>query len=160
MAHVLIVEDEMGIRLSLKIFLEEAGHTVHTAENANEALGMAAALATLQEFKEKNVPAHMYKVGQRLIDGLNNICQNHKMDGVAAYGDPVASMPRLTWKKGKVLFDNEEQNYFFAQCYRYGLFFHRWHVAFVNYSHKNRDIDEALDICDFAMARTKRKFRK
>ena len=40
------------------------------------------------------------------------------------------------------------------------MFFHSWHVAFVNYSHKNKDIDEALDICNFAMAKTKRKFSK
>ncbi len=48
----------------------------------------------------------------------------------------------------------------FQECVRYGLFFSPWHVAFVNYSHKNKDIDRALEICDFAMAKTKKKWRK
>ena len=140
-------------------YMKRMPETPNSGTFAGEGVGLTAALATLREFKEKNVPGHMAKVGKRLIDGLNEICENHKMDGVAAYGDPVAAMPRLTWKKGEVLFENEEQNHFFALCYQYGLFFHRWHVAFVNYSHKNKDIDEALDICDFAMAKTKKKFR-
>lgn len=48
--------------------------------------------------------------------------------------------------------------YFFGECIRYGLYFSRWHVAFVNYSHKEKDIDEALDICDFVMGKVKDKF--
>ena len=38
MAQILIVDDEKGIRASLKAFLREDGHEVLTAENANEAL--------------------------------------------------------------------------------------------------------------------------
>jgi glutamate-1-semialdehyde aminotransferase len=49
-------------------------------------------------------------------------------------------------------------NYFFSECIRHGLFLSAWHVGFVNYSHHNKDIDEALDICDFVMAKTKKHF--
>ena len=45
------------------------------------------------------------------------------------------------------------------ECFRYGLFFCPWHIAFVNYSHKRRDIDEVLGICDLAMARTKKRIK-
>ena len=139
-------------------YMEYMPKTPNSGTFASEALSLTAGLATLKEFKEKNVPAHMAEMGQRLINGLNEIVAIHKMEGPIAYGDPVPAMPLLTWEEGKILYDNEAQNYFFSQCYRYGLFFHKWHVAFVNYSHKKKDIDEALDVCDFAMAKTKKKF--
>ncbi len=146
-------------------YMKYMPETPNSGTFANSGLGMAAALATITEMKEKNVPAHLNKMGQRFIDGLNEICELYNMDNVIAFGDPVASMPRLAWKdeKGNPVCNaiyNDEQKYFFSQCYRYGLFFHPWHVAFTMYSHKNKDIDEALDICDFVMKKTKRKFRK
>ncbi len=57
--------------------------------------------------ESKEVPQHMARVGQRLIDGLNQICQSHDMGSVVAYGDPVPAMPRLTWKAGQALSDQE-----------------------------------------------------
>lgn len=149
----------LGAVVGKREYMELMAKTPNSGTFANEALSMTAGLETLREFKEKNVPGHMAKMGQRLIDGLNEIIARHGMEGPVAYGDPVPAMPRLTWEAGKELVDtNPAQYYFFKQCYCHGLFFHKWHVAFVNYSHKKKDIDEALDICDFAMARTKRKF--
>jgi two-component system, response regulator PdtaR len=39
--HILIAEDEALIRLGLKTILEEAGHTVHAAEDGQQALELA-----------------------------------------------------------------------------------------------------------------------
>ena len=125
-----------------------------------EALSIAASIAVLKELKEKNVVAHLWKIGQRLIDGLNEICRAHGMEQPRAYADPVPSMVRFMWKPHTSEFRYPPHLYFFNECCRYGLFFTNWHVAFVNYSHKNRDIDQALEICDFVMGKTKRKFGK
>lgn len=125
-----------------------------------EALSIAAAVATLEELKEKKVADHLWKMGQRLIDGLNAICRAHGMEEPKAYPDPVPSMPRFTWKPHTDDFSHPAHQYFFGECYRYGLFFSSWHVTFVNYSHKKRDIDEALEICDFVMGKTRKKFPK
>jgi glutamate-1-semialdehyde aminotransferase len=135
-------------------YLDQMNETHVAGTFSVEALSIAAALATLQEIKEKNVVEHLWKVGQRLIDGLNQICTDYGIDEAKAYPDPVPSMPRFTWKPDS----HPAHNYFFSECLRYGLFFSPWHVAFVNYSHKERDIDEALDICDFVMAKTKKRF--
>ena len=121
---------------------------------------MAASIAVLKELKEKNVAAHLWKTGQRLIDGLNEICRAHGMEQPRAYADPVPSMVRFMWKPHTSEFRYPPHLYFFNECCRYGLFFVNWHVGFVNYSHKNRDIDQALDICDFVMGKTRRKFGK
>ncbi|HBG77914.1 MAG TPA: hypothetical protein DDW84_03550 [Phycisphaerales bacterium] len=121
-----------------------------------EAISIAAAIETIREIKEKNVVGHLWNSGQRLIDGLNKICRDYNMDEPRAYADPVPSMPRFTWKSGEDNPQHPVHQYFFGECVKYGLFFSQWHVAFVNYSHKNEDIDEALDICDFVMAKTKK----
>ena len=126
-----------------------------------EALSIAAAASTIREIKEKNVVAHLHKVGQRLIDGLKKIRLDHGMEEVRVYADPVPSMIRFTWAPdGGNDCDHPAHHYFFSECFRYGLFFCPWHVAFVNYSHTEKDIDEALDICDFAMGKTKKNWRK
>lgn len=123
-----------------------------------EALSVAASLATIREITERNVVAHLWKQGQRLIDGLEKICLAHGMEEPKAFPDPVPSMPRFTWhpNEGNKC-EHPDHIFFFEQCCRYGLFFCSWHVAFVNYSHRNKDIDEALEICDFVMAKTKKR---
>jgi len=128
-----------------------------------EGISLAAALATLTEIRGKDVVKHLYAMGQRFIDGLNDICRRHGMHAAHAYGDPVPSMPRLQWRPGSVTggaqhIKDEDFNFFFSELYRHGLFFSGWHVGFINFSHQAKDIDEALDICDFAMARTREKF--
>ncbi|MHB9070969.1 MAG: aspartate aminotransferase family protein [Sedimentisphaerales bacterium] len=124
-----------------------------------EAMGVTASLETLREMKEKNVVEHLWRVGQRFIDGLNQICKIYQIDEMKAEADPVPSVFKFAWNSQ--LANNYKEpipNYFFGECLRYGLFLSPWHVGFVNYSHSNKDIDEALDICDFVMAKTKRKF--
>lgn len=128
-----------------------------------EGLSLAAARTTLSEIKTKNVVEHIHAMGQRFIDGLNEICARHGRSESRAYGDPVPSMPRLQWREGSVVagiqhIPDEDCDYFFSELYRYGLFFSKWHVGFINYSHQEKDIDEALEICDFAMAKTKAKY--
>lgn len=124
-----------------------------------EALSIAASLETIREIVERDVPAHLWRMGQRLIDGLNGICEAHGMEEPKAYADPVPSMVRFTWKPGTEDASHPAHQHFFSECLKYGLFFSPWHVAFVNYSHKDTDIDEALDICDRAMARTKANWK-
>lgn len=138
-------------------YMERIMETPTSGTFCVEALSIAASVETLKELKEKNVISHLYKMGHRLIDGLNKICQDHKMDEPLAYPDPVDPIIRFTWQPSA---GNNCQHpahqYFFSECFRYGLFFCPWHVAFVSYSHTEKDIDEALDICDFVMGKTKK----
>jgi glutamate-1-semialdehyde 2,1-aminomutase len=137
-------------------YMERMTETLTAGTFSVEALSLAAAAATLKELKEKSVPAHLNRVGQRLIDGLNGICRAHGLEEPLAYPDPTPSMPRFTWKPHTDDFTHPMHRRFFGECVRYGLFFSEWHVAFVNYSHKDRDIDRILEICDFVMGRIKR----
>ncbi|MFH0965033.1 MAG: aminotransferase class III-fold pyridoxal phosphate-dependent enzyme [Planctomycetota bacterium] len=146
-----------------KDYMSEMARAGIAGTFAVEGLSLAAAVATLREVREKNVPAHLDRVGRRLIDGLNEISERHGI-GARAYPDPVPAMPRFIWKDavvkdGGAPIVNDAHRYFVQQTYRYGLYVSSWHVGFVNFSHQNRDIDEALDIFDFCMKRTKSKFK-
>lgn len=130
-----------------------------------EALSLTAALATLREIQSKNVVAHLHRMGQRFIDGLNDICRRHGRHEARAYGDPVPSMPRFEWKPGTVVgggqsCQDKDYRHFFSQLYRYGVYFGEWHVGFMMFSHKDRDIDQVLEICDFVMEKTKKQMSK
>lgn len=139
-------------------YMEQWVHTPTSGTFFVEAMSIAAANAVLKELQAKPVVEHLWAMGQRLIDGLNQICADHGMDGPVAYPDPVPSMPRFTWLPGQGnACDHPVHQLFFSECFRYGLFFCPWHVAFVGYSHQASDIDEALDICDLAMRKTKQK---
>jgi glutamate-1-semialdehyde 2,1-aminomutase len=141
-------------------YMEQWKHTPSSGTFFVEAASIAAAAATLRELKEKSVVPHLYKVGQRLIDGLKRICLDHGMDEPQAYPDPVPSMPRFTWHPNEGnRSDHPAHQYFFSECFRHGLFFAPWHVTFVTYSHSERDIDQALEICDFAMGLTKKNWK-
>jgi len=141
-------------------YMERWNETPTSGTFSVEALSIAASNATVREIQEKDVVGHLWKMGQRLIDGLNHICRDHGMEEPRAYPDPVPSMPRFTWSPGMNGSEHKAHNYFFSECIRYGLFFSSWHVTFVNYSHSPRDIDEALEICDFVMGRTKKNWNK
>jgi glutamate-1-semialdehyde aminotransferase len=124
-----------------------------------EALAITAALETIRELKDLDAAPHLWRMGQRMIDGLNQICRDHGMREAIAYPDPVPSIFRFSWepKKGNNS-QHPAQQYFYSRCISYGLFFVPWHVSFICYSHTERDIDEALDICDLAMAQTAEMF--
>jgi glutamate-1-semialdehyde aminotransferase len=139
-------------------YMDQWQHTPTSGTFFVEALSIAAAIATIKELREKNVVAHLFKMGQRLIDGLQRISRDYGMEEAHAYADPVPSMPRFTWHPNEGnKSEHPTHNYFFQQCIQHGLFFCPWHVAFVNYSHSEKDIDEALDICDFAMAKAAKR---
>ena len=50
-------------------------------------------------------------------------------------------------------YPDEEKNkratdLFFSEIMKRGVFMVEWHMAFINLSHTEKDIDEALDVCD------------
>ena len=140
-------------------YMSEYIHTPTSGTFSVEALSIAASSATLSVIQDEPVTEHLASMGQRLIDGLNAICQAHGMEEAKAYADPVPSMFRFGWEPTADGREHPAHQYFFSRCFRYGLFFCPWHVGFVNYSHKDSDIDQALEICDFVMGETKKNWR-
>lgn len=56
-----------------------------------EALSLAAAKATLTLLRDRQVPAHLSHLGQRLIDGVQQLARTHRLDYVRCHGLPCRS---------------------------------------------------------------------
>lgn len=113
-----------------------------------EALSLAAAKATIATYHEQGVVAHLWRQGARLADGANGLFERH---GLPAEFVGFPCCPRLAWQAGA---DGGQEDKFWRALYRNGLSLYS--VAYVNFSHGDADIDEALDRLDAACAETAR----
>jgi glutamate-1-semialdehyde aminotransferase len=131
-------------------YMERLNSFRMTTTYAGETLSIAAALATLTIMKRDNVHAHIDAMGRRLMDGFNRIAGDLGIEGHAA-GLPCAPFLK---------FDTMDQEYnarleylWFRELFREGVFvILRW---FICYSHKESDIDEALDKAKSALKRAR-----
>jgi glutamate-1-semialdehyde 2,1-aminomutase len=119
-----------------------------------EALSLAAAIATIEELRERDVPSHLMRMGQRLIDGLNEITNSYGIEA-RAFPDPIAAMPNFRFMHADKHTAERAHTAFYSEVIRHGLFLCDWHMGFICFSHQERDIDEALDICDLVLGRLK-----
>lgn len=115
-----------------------------------EALSLAAAIATIEELREKDVPSHLMRMGQRLIDGLNRITDRHGIEA-RAFPDPIAAMPNFRFTHSDKDAAAQAHVAFYSEVIRHGLFLCDWHMGFTCFSHQEQDIDEALEICEAAL---------
>jgi glutamate-1-semialdehyde 2,1-aminomutase len=115
-----------------------------------EALSLAAAIATIQELREKDVPSHLMRMGQRLIDGLNAIANSYGIEA-RAFPDPIAAMPNFRFTHSDEDTAKRAHTAFYSEVIRRGLFLCDWHMGFTSFAHQEHDIDEALDICEVVL---------
>ncbi len=104
-----------------------------------ECLSLAGAKATIEFYIKNNVIKHLWKVGNIFQEGINSIFQKYKIEA-KIIGFPVCPM---------FSFENQKEgDLFFKLCYKNGISL--YNVPYVNYSHKEEDIYEALERIDKA----------
>ena len=119
-----------------------------TTTYAGETLSIAAAIATLKIMQREPVHEHLFAMGKRLMAGFESMA---KELGVAGH---AAGLPPASFLK----FDSTDPGYhdrleylWHRELYREGIFINpRW---FISYSHKEADIDEALEKARTALRR-------
>ena len=78
-----------GYPISAVVGKTDCMHSIETTASIGtfsvEALAITAAVETIRELQEVNAAPHLWRMGQRMIDGLNQICRDHSMDGPVAY---------------------------------------------------------------------------
>jgi len=119
-----------------------------TTTYAGETLSIAAAIATLNIMKRENVHKHIWTMGERLMNGLHNIARDLSLEARPAGLPPASFLKINTPDQGY----NERLEYIWhRELYREGIFANqRW---FISYSHKEKDIDEALEKASVALRR-------
>jgi glutamate-1-semialdehyde aminotransferase len=105
-----------------------------------EALSLAAAAATIQEMKSKNVPAYLAAQGQRLQDGYNRLAQELDMNYTRCIGAPCRSLVTFDVVAGNTL---EVKSLVQQELIKRGVLWSGQHA--LSFSHQPADIDYTLE---------------
>ncbi|HOZ86664.1 MAG TPA: glutamate-1-semialdehyde 2,1-aminomutase [Bacteroidia bacterium] len=129
-----------GIRNSgkEKLFLISTTH-------GGETSSIAAALATMDEFRKNEVVKHNQAMGQKFIDGSKNIFKSHGLDG------SIKNL-QFNWHASLGYFDKEGNNsfglrtLFHQEMIKHGVLFQG--IFCPNFSHKEKDVEHILSAID------------
>lgn len=123
-----------------KLFLISTTH-------GGETSSIAAALATMDEFKKQDVIGHNQSLGQKFIDGSKAIILNHGLS------DSIKNL-QFNWHASLGYFDKEGNNsfglrtLFHQEMIRYGVLFQG--IFCPHFSHSEKDVAHILEAMDLA----------
>lgn len=112
-----------------------------------DTLALAAARATIDEYRRQPVIAHLWAAGKRFQDGFRRAVGR---TGVPAecIGFPVH--PKIVFRHAKDKTNYEAMNLFLQETARRGVIFH--FAGFnISFSHSDADVDETLVACEAAL---------
>jgi glutamate-1-semialdehyde aminotransferase len=116
--------------------------TIVTATHAGETLSLAAARATLQCMRSEPVHKHIWRVGEKLMTGLEAIFRERNLPARAVGLPPLFS---IAFQTGDAVRDRSLSLTFARELLRRGIFY-RGNRCFLSYSHGDDDIAHALAI--------------
>ncbi|PJB69745.1 MAG: aspartate aminotransferase family protein [Armatimonadetes bacterium CG_4_9_14_3_um_filter_66_14] len=114
---------------------------------SGDTLSLAASLATVREYRTKDVIGHLWARGREFTDGMNELFAKHGLDCRAA-GCPAC--PSIGIHAADPLLRRVTQDDLWRAFYRNGVSL--YNVSYVNFSHSAADIAETLERMDRAMA--------
>lgn len=131
-----------------KVFLVS---TTHGAET----ISVAAAIATIKEIKSKNVPKHLWRIGDKLKRGLELLVRKHGLEkSIEVMGLSLNMALNFRNKKGEV--SSPMKTIFLQEVVKRGLMFSGYIVP--SYSHGDGEIEKTLKIVDQSLVLYKKAF--
>ncbi len=112
-----------------------------------EALSLAAVKATIEELREKNVPAYLNNQGKKLKDGYNSIAQKFGMDYTKAIGYNWRSMATFDGKAGDPLIQKSLMQ---QEMIKRGVLWQGFHN--MSYSHSDSDVGYTLQALEESLS--------
>ena len=114
-----------------------------------EALSLAAAVASMREIRDRDVPAHLWKVGAQLMEGLDAAAQKR--------GVPFRCWSCAPWSRMEFVDVAEEQDklawsYLLQEMATRGVLLRRTGPNFATYSHTEADIAYVVRMADEVFA--------
>jgi len=111
---------------------------------ATEFVSLAASQATLAEVVRTQAPAHLTRVGTRLLEGLRGVAAAHPEVGIRAAG-----LPEMCFLEYR---DEAVSGRVATACAARGLLFKRSAYNFVSLAHDEAAVDRTLGILDDALS--------
>jgi glutamate-1-semialdehyde 2,1-aminomutase len=113
---------------------------------------IAASLATLDELQTVGAIGHIMKMGEMLQEGLRKRAENNGLQVEVTDPPPL---PFMTFTNER---NFRRSQCFSAACAKRGVLFHPHHNWFLMYAHKEKDIEQTLDVADEAFGVVKKEF--
>lgn len=107
-----------------------------------EALSLAAAIACIKEIRDKNAPAHLWKIGQQLCTGLNKAA---KTTGIPFTCHGLAPMTMMQFNDVQGTQSQIVWSYFLQEMAKRGVLLRRGGLNFVTLSHSEEDITHIVN---------------
>ena len=108
-----------------------------------EALSLAAAKTTIEELRDKNVPAYLDKQGKKLKDGYNELAAKHGLTFTKAIGYNFRSMVTFSEESGDPFIN---KSFVQQELIKRGILWSGFHN--MCFSHTDEDIDYTLKSYD------------
>ena len=135
---------DIGVVVGKRDILEEAGVYLAATFHAH-LLGIAATMATIDEMQRIDGISLVWRQGQKLIDGLDEIARRH---GVEASCKGYAPMPLLKFDESA----KDIGTRFWEGAARRGVYFSPSHPWFISPAHDDAIIEQTLAASEEAMA--------
>jgi glutamate-1-semialdehyde 2,1-aminomutase len=115
----------------------------YSATYHGDVAAMAAALATVAIIREHGVQRHVERLGQMLIDGLNQGARELGLPA-EAYGEPLPAMPFFRFTHPLPAVNQALTDTFFRTVLAEGLLLHPRHMWFLSLAHTPADVEQTL----------------
>lgn len=124
-----------------KEFMKELSDIFFSMTYSGETTGMAAAIATIKEIRDKNVIDYIWKQGKKLRDGLKNIKEETGIN-MDIPGNPPRSGIVFRDSEGNASMDMK--SLFLQETVKRGILFGG--PVYITFSHTDEDINRTLDV--------------
>ncbi|MEN6316283.1 MAG: aminotransferase class III-fold pyridoxal phosphate-dependent enzyme [Clostridiaceae bacterium] len=125
------------------------GNTAISSTFGGEALSLAAAKTVIETYMREDVISHLWKMGERMWSGLKKLFDECSIPMQCSGLWPCPTFVETDMRCGML------KDRFFRSAYKNGISL--YNVSYVNYSHREEDIDEALDKLAVACMEIKEK---
>jgi glutamate-1-semialdehyde 2,1-aminomutase len=134
-----------------------------TSTYGGETLSLAALVASVDVYMKKDVIGHMWKMGRKLMDGLNKAAKSLDISARWAGYDSMSSFT----------FDYDDKEYsmalmieFIRECAARGVLFRKGGLNYITYTHTDKDLEtsikagyESLSVIKDTMRRGRIKYK-
>lgn len=124
-----------------KKMMEIAKELIISSTYGGETLSLAAVVASLAEYKKKNVIKHLWTQGNRLVNGLNRLAQE---TGLKVEFKGFVPMSKFDFTYADENLNGNLHTLFLQEMAKRKILFRRGGLNFITYSHKKDDIDETI----------------
>ncbi|RJS85663.1 aminotransferase class III-fold pyridoxal phosphate-dependent enzyme [Candidatus Bathyarchaeota archaeon] len=122
-----------------------------------EILSLAAVVAAIKEYKEKNVQSYLWAQGEKLMKRLNEAAKNLGVK-VNWSGFPPISMFKFSYEDAEL--NSDLLTLFLQECASRGVLFRKGGPVYICYSHTDEDIEMTVRACTESLRVVKEAYEK